>query len=704
MTFKKQPNLGLALMTSLLLVLFWFGMEQLQDIPPGMHPDVAENLADGLRISRSGTFPLYLQTRPEPVWRFFLALTIKWTDAVFFAGRFAGVLVTLVTAALTYRAVVALLRFLPWTTPDLRLVAGALSVSALISNVAFHFIFIQPYRALLLPCAIALLLLVWSYAWTKRTNRAFFLAGLAASIPINIYTAGLVVPPTVLLFTILMQFVLPRKHRLSWRQWGWLLFGMALAAAPQFYLALRIPNLYSRVAEAASFGNTQQSTLDFSRLSISEVVHKLGESIQTFYAVGFYSPEYNTQFTPFLNPILGVLVLVGIVVALRYWRRLTGVLVIGLILTLTIPGALSSTPRNPVHLSGTFVPLAALGGFGIAAVAYRLRKPIYGTILCIGVAAISIVSARGSFNAHWQDQSLWQDPQYWLSFPHYYSINYTEQLEMLRTVQKPVYVPLAQIDFPTAVWYLTRDAYPHVITSGSADTLPDGTPLPDADLWYPYAAEYNVPITTPAEQFVLLLPGSNGRDGSIVILPPIAMGAADALAQRAKREGTLVQDKTDILLGWWLPVHAADVTAPAQPDAWYSVNARFGDELELVGYEAPRTVMPGEKTRVTLYWRVLQPLKVDLFDFAVFLDANGTAGTPVDTWMFRWLYPSVFWQVNDILPQVVWIPAASFLPEGLVQLESPSILHLTLQSSRRSMSTARVSLSTFSSFPITVFR
>ena len=673
---SRVQRLGLAAMMVVMLVTAFLRLEAFTTLPPGTHNDIAQNIDDGLRISRSGTFPLMLDTRPEPLWRLLLAGAVWWTGGAPFTERLAGIAIGLLTVAASYRATIALLRLWPGNSARARVWGGIVTATALAANVPLEFINRQGYRAGLLPLAVALLIWAWAHALRTGRLRAYFVAGLAAGFPVSTYTAGLVVPPIAVLSLVYLWIVGVPDQRPRWRQLGMMLAALGLALLPELILVLLVPDLYWRVraAQSYSFGAPAPDQWSPVVQSLGDLLQRARVTFEAFFVTGYPYPDYNTRISPFMYPLFALLAGCGLLAALRHWRRLPLPLIGGLLLGLMLPGTLSMTPNNPIRLSGTFVPLAVLAGMGacelwllIERLALPRRRSVslaFGAGLLLTLISGPVV-ARQQFNAHWQTESLWADPEYWLSFPHYYSVNLNDLLNLLKAQDQAVYVPMSIIDTASAAWYLTAEAYPQV-GFAAPDQL---AALPEGELWYPYAGEFNVPLSQPAEQFALLQPGPDHRGGQITILPPIAPGAAAALQAQVQQDGQTITNARDWTLGWRMPVNPATVTAAPSTQDWHPVGARFGDVVELVGYEAPLNLQAGERLRVTFYWRVLKTMNFDLFSNSSLLDADlQVRAEDNDVWLYHWLHPSVFWQPGDVVSDVRWLEVQADAPQGLYSL------------------------------------
>lgn len=88
-------------------------------------------------------------------------------------------------------------------------------------------------------------------------------------------------------------------------------------------------------------------------------------------------------------------------------------------------------------------------------------------------------------------------------------------------------------------------------------------------------------------------------------------------------------------------------TVPLTPD--HPLEATFGDEIELRGYDAQERITPGETLRVALYWHTLHAVPVD---YKVFVHLLGPGDVPIaqdDGIPVGWTYPTASWQPGETI-------------------------------------------------------
>ena len=94
--------------------------------------------------------------------------------------------------------------------------------------------------------------------------------------------------------------------------------------------------------------------------------------------------------------------------------------------------------------------------------------------------------------------------------------------------------------------------------------------------------------------------------------------------------------------------HPANISAsPLTPD--HSVEFTLGNEIELLGYDAPRRLSPGDTLRVALYWRALRSVPVDYKVFIHLLTPDDQLLAQDDAAPVNWSYPTTQWQVGEYI-------------------------------------------------------
>jgi hypothetical protein len=121
---------------------------------------------------------------------------------------------------------------------------------------------------------------------------------------------------------------------------------------------------------------------------------------------------------------------------------------------------------------------------------------------------------------------------------------------------------------------------------------------------------------------------------------------------------------------WLHPAYAAPATSTEPPAPTHPVYLRFGDSVELVGYDIDRDALSaGEDVNVTLYWHALTPLADDYVIFVHLLDHDLAIWGARDTHPGLGRLPTSQWQAGQYLADTIPVPidpeAAGIAPAEL---------------------------------------
>jgi hypothetical protein len=97
--------------------------------------------------------------------------------------------------------------------------------------------------------------------------------------------------------------------------------------------------------------------------------------------------------------------------------------------------------------------------------------------------------------------------------------------------------------------------------------------------------------------------------------------------------------------------HPPDVSLES-PDPDFPIRASLGDAIDLVGYDVPAWVSPGETFRVALYWHAVREPADDYMVFVHVLDGEGQLLAQSDGKPVYWTYPTDVWQGGEIVRDV----------------------------------------------------
>ncbi|MBP7687952.1 MAG: glycosyltransferase family 39 protein [Thermoflexales bacterium] len=320
-----------------------------------------------------------------------------------------------------------------------------------------------------------------------------------------------------------------------------------------------------------------------------------------FFWAGDDAWEFNVPFRPIFDPVAAIVFAVGLLVALRRWRQPLYPLVLISWAIPLVPGILFDAtypfPRIVTAQAATF----ALLGVGAVALGNWLRRltPKLGPVLVIAACGWGLVSvARTGYDLF----------SVWPSLGEARSGYHAEQRDLARYVQaQPQVRPLAQctlwIVFPGDPQY--HQSIPH---EAAAYFLPGVTDT----RWYDCRYSLVIPA---GGQFIFahsdLNPLSNflgqGFDDPWLLGAQPIPGVGGALSVDARSALRDQQARWARLPVTWPPEASAASAAQFPID--------FNHAVELIGYQLPQAVKPGESVRVLTYWRVKGALPADLIAF-----------------------------------------------------------------------------------------
>lgn len=94
------------------------------------------------------------------------------------------------------------------------------------------------------------------------------------------------------------------------------------------------------------------------------------------------------------------------------------------------------------------------------------------------------------------------------------------------------------------------------------------------------------------------------------------------------------------------------VVSRAAPTPDVSLEATFGEAIELVGFDAPEQVAPGDEFRVALYWHALAPISQSYKIFMHLVSPEGALLAQDDSEPAGWTYPTTVWEPGEYVRDV----------------------------------------------------
>jgi hypothetical protein len=129
-----------------------------------------------------------------------------------------------------------------------------------------------------------------------------------------------------------------------------------------------------------------------------------------------------------------------------------------------------------------------------------------------------------------------------------------------------------------------------------------------------------------------------------------------------------VMDRVAVPLRWWRVEGGQTRLAFAAPAMSHQVDARLGDEVTLVGFDAPDRVSPGQAATVKLVWQARDQVNQEYKVFVHLLGADGRPIAQSDAVPAGWTRPTFGWQVGEFVTDVHTLELPPDLTPGVYRL------------------------------------
>ncbi len=585
----------------------------LTEIPPGLYHDEAFNGLDALSVLE-GDRPIYFTANNgrEPFFIYGVALSVA------LLGRSPG----------AGRAVAALLGTL--AVPAVYLMARemsgrrtALLTAALTATTVWHLALSRiGLRAISLPLTIALAL--WLLWRGQRTGQRwlFILAGLCYGAAFYTYLAARFTIIALLGFGIVCHFACHNRGRaVPFRLTDALLFLLAavLALLPLAIYGLGHWDIFVGRAGQVSIFNSGINQGDF----WGTLLRHIGRALGMFFIRGDFIPRHNVPLRPVFDPLMAAAFLLGLARAIREWRRPDRALSLIWLAVMILPTVIAEDAPHFLRAVGLLPLLLTIPALGLEVVWQWLEKRTPRAVAG-GVVALSLLISLGLSVCDYFLR-YGRDPELRYSFE-------TAASEMAVAINR----------FLGVGW------------QGDSLSVTAQTPYPgrqvylDERLWQDWPS---LRFLTPESPALHRLDGQNP--------PPAASGAQELLlvlwpyepyrqwldwlppAREIRvQEGSLERgDLQEIAYPLYLTVQASPAKAPG-------VLARLEGGLELL--DSQLQVIDGHHLRVTLRWRVTEPLESDYTAFVQLLQDGRLVAQDDAPPGSRYL-PSRWWRPGDVI-------------------------------------------------------
>ncbi len=202
---------------------------------------------------------------------------------------------------------------------------------------------------------------------------------------------------------------------LAVRQWRMVpAHGLGLALVLGGALLVSAPALVEFALQPEQLLNRPQQASILASGSPESLPASLGRSVQAhlqmFQIAGDKNGRHNLPGVPMLDPLTGMFLMLGLVVALRRWRDPTALLVLAWLPLMLLPGILSLVFEAPQALRsiGVIVPVVLLAALGLSAATSRLRAETGNWVLLVVVLVAGFSNVTTYFGLQGSDPNVWE--------------------------------------------------------------------------------------------------------------------------------------------------------------------------------------------------------------------------------------------------------------------------------------------------------
>ncbi|NWG15356.1 MAG: glycosyltransferase family 39 protein [Chloroflexi bacterium] len=629
-----------ALAVGLLLLAAVLRMWTLSALPPGLHDEEITDIRVA-ETARQGIIEVFYDLGGgegrEGLYHILLAAITSVTGTGLLGYQIVSVWVSLLTLALLYALATRL--FGP--------LAGAAALALLVVNQWATLLGRSIGRETLLPLLAAGVLLALAQAFNVyRQGRRppitlpFAALGMLLGLGFYIHPAHFML---VLASMAFISFMMRSRRRVSRRTLAYLGFGllvMIIFATPYLISSLRLPQL-----------SGAGRLLDNYTILQNPPMRAIGESLSGLFFVGDTNPLHNLPGRPLFDLVSGVLLLLGVLVALRNWRQPRYFLPLVFTLSLSPVAVLSLDTPDFQAMTGLLPLLALFFGLGVSRLYHNLPANSRH-LLAAGLVALFI------FNLVWTGRDLFQ------SWPNQEAVR---QVYHSRIGQLARYLDTTADDLPTLICDSPSPASGRGLSS--TDLLLLMMNRKQAPLRYADCGTGLVLMDGGARQQIIfpdaqMLHGMHPylrrwiSYGVLLDQPDLPANAVIEMTIERELADTIGRFITTAPVGY----------APEAPGAPGVATApiRFGGNITFLGYEREPTeiYVPGGILTFITYWRADGPIPPNLRLFTHVLADPASIAAQTDTISIN--VGSL--RNRDILIQVTFVPLPTSMPGGIYNI------------------------------------
>lgn len=640
----------------LIILLAGFGLRatRLEHYPPGVSNDEAKNLIDSVYIAQTGRTPFYEdEGRPEPINRLVSAVGSRLYGNSVWAFRLTSAFWGLLTLAAVY-----------WTTTQcffdtslhVRKLAGLTATIALAVALGHITVTRSLYRAVPLPFFTLLAIGFTIRGLRIHRWRDFFWVGIFLALGIYTYTSGFIVPVVFLP----LGFILLIFHRRDWQKWlpRLLLTGVILTilTSPIIYLLFTQPSaVLARASDVAGGGNA-----DFAR--------KIELMIGQFFTRGDENPQYNVANVPLIAQLFIPFFFVGLGALIIRLRHPSSIIIGGLLFLNTIPVLLTDEITHGLRIYSEFAIVPMVIGASVVLIntlmqtlsASQLIKYMSWVII-LGIGVYQVVFSYQTYTDFWETADTeWRKwAIYDRELTHSEWFFRSDRLTLtnwIKAQNTPLLIPVEEL-YRDAQRGMLMSHYPYVTGTDENFHLPD-----DTQIIIPWSLEKGN-FLAGSNHFALL------DNSTITLLAPLTSDAQSRLLGNIDNATNIENDKSNIpIVGKVFQPPADIILDYLKPSFTGSPIAVFNNELEIIRWYGEDTLSATGEYSYTIDWSVNRPVNHEYGAFVQLLTQDWERVTGDDQLILRWLYPTIAWQPQQIIPDNFKLDSPADLPAGAYRL------------------------------------
>jgi len=647
----------IAILASLVFVLlagFWLRTTQLEHYPPGVSNDEAKNLIDSVYISQTWRTPFYEdEGRPEPINRIVAAVGATLYGNSVWAFRLTSAFWGLLSLAAIYWAATQCFHD---TSIQTRKLIGLFATISLAIALGHITVTRSLYRAVALPFFILM-----SIGFTARGLRTyrwkdFFWIGVFLALGIYTYTSGFVVP---VIFVPLGLFLLITRLRdaQSWLP-RLILTGVVLAilTSPIIYLLFTQPT-----AVLARATDVSQST-------DSSLIDKLDIMIDQFFTEGDENPQYNVANTPLITQVLIPFFFLGLGGLILRLRHPSSVVIGGLLLLNIVPVILTDEITHGLRIYSEFAIIPLVIGASLVPLFWFIRRitksqtPYY--IVFIGILTMGVfqvILSHQVYTRFWENAD--KEWRRWVVYDRelthnewFFRSDRKDLTDWMKAQNTPLLIPTEEL-FKDAQRGMLMSHYPYVDYAKDLSQLPESTQIVIS--WSLEKGDF----LTDTSHFALL------QNDTITLLPPLTAQAHRQLLRNITTATDITFDSEQIPIVARVFDPLDNITLAYQPPSETGDPlAVFNEELEIMAWYGAETLTNSGKYTYTINWSVNRPVSHEYGAFVQILTQDWERITGKDKLILRWLYPTIAWQPEQVIPDTFTLDIPSDLAIGAYRL------------------------------------